>query len=887
MTNHGGIVVAAVSGVRLMKLDLGVTPTTFELLCVRVAVGSSSFVAVIVYRPGSAAISAAFFVQMSDVLDRLATFAEPVLLTGDVNIRLERSTDSDTGRFVEMLTARGLARITTDPTHSLGGALDVVVTRLDIMPSKVDVIDVGLSDHSLLRWTMPSARPCPVYTSRTGRSWSHLDVVAFRATLQSSLLCRPESWSTPDVDVLASLYDKEITSIVDTMIPVRTVRYVRRPSDPWFDDECRAMKRSVRYLERESRRAASLDGAASTAATNAWFIRRREYRDLRKRKRESFWMAKIDAERSTPRQLWHSIDTLMGRRQAPTSVAITADEMHRFFDSKVADVRASTSDAPPPSFSAAPLGCVLRMFRPLTVADVVTAVRLLPDKQCNSDPLPTRLLKENIDVLAPFLVDLFNRSLTLGVVPSVFKSAYITPLLKKVDLDPADARSYRPISNLSVLSKLLERLVARPLIDYLQTSKLLPKLQSAYRAHHSTESAVLKVLADILGAVDRGDLAMLTLLDLSAAFDTVDHKTLLHRLEVSYGVSGTAHRWFVSYLSGRSQFVRCGSSSSLPETVLFGVPQGSVLGPILFLLYTADLLGLVETHGLQPHLYADDTQILGSCLPGGTTQLQNRVSACIDEVALWMKSNRLLLNTAKTDVLWCASSRRQHQIPDDPLRVGSEYVQPVRSVRNLGIYLDADLSMNTHITRTVSCCFAVLRQIRSISRSVSQPVVQSLVVSLVISRLDYGSATLAGLPSCKLDRLQSVLNAAARLIHSSRKSDHVTPLLYDLHWLRVPERITFRLAVLAYRCQNGLAPQYLADDLHRVAEVESRRRLRSASTAALTVPPTVRSTIGDRAFSVAAARAWNGLPFSVTSSVSLPVFRKRLKTVLFSRSFPS
>jgi len=113
-------------------------------------------------------------------------------------------------------------------------------------------------------------------------------------------------------------------------------------------------------------------------------------------------------------------------------------------------------------------------------------------------------------------------------------------------------------------------------------------------------------------------------------------------------------------------------------------------------------------------------------------------------------------------MIW--SSRRQHQIPDEPLRVGSDLVQPVRSVHNLGIHLDSHLSMNTHVTRTVSCCFAVLRQIRSISRSVSQPVVQSLIVSLVISRLDYGSATLAGLPACQLDRLQSVLNAAARLI---------------------------------------------------------------------------------------------------------------------------
>ena len=197
----------------------------------------------------------------------------------------------------------------------------------------------------------------------------------------------------------------------------------------------------------------------------------------------------------------------MGRGHAPTPVAVSADEMHCFFDAKVAGVRASTSDAPAPSFSAAPLGCVLRVFRPLTVADVVAAVRVLPDKQCTSDPLPTRLLKDNVDVLAPFLVEMFNRSLALGVVPSVFKSAYVTPLLKKADLDPADAKSYRPISNLTVLSKLLERLVARQLLDYLTTSKLLPTLQSAYRAHHSTETAVLRVLADILLAVDSGDLA--------------------------------------------------------------------------------------------------------------------------------------------------------------------------------------------------------------------------------------------------------------------------------------------------------------------------------------------------------------------------------------------
>lgn len=138
-----------------------------------------------------------------------------------------------------------------------------------------------------------------------------------------------------------------------------------------------------------------------------------------------------------------------------------------------------------------------------------------------------------------------------------------------------------------------------------------------------------------------------------------------------------------------------------------------------------------------------------------------------------------------------------------------------------------------------------------------------------------------------MDHLQSVMNAAARLICRARKFDHITPLLRDLHWLRVPERITFRLAVLAYRCQHGLGPSYLAADLQRVVDVESRQRLRSASSDALVVPRTFHPTIGDRSFQVAAARAWNSLPLTVTSSSSLTVFRRRLKNELFTRSYCS
>jgi hypothetical protein len=159
------------------------------------------------------------------------------------------------------------------------------------------------------------------------------------------------------------------------------------------------------------------------------------------------------------------------------------------------------------------------------------------------------------------------------------------------------------------------------------------------------------------------------------------------------------------------------------------------------------------------------------------------------------------------------------------------------------------------------------------------------VAALVVSKLDYGNATLAGLPAVQLNRLQTVLNAAARLIFTARKYEHITPLLRELHWLRIPERITFKLATLVYRSQQGTVPQYLSEQLHRVADIESRRPLRSSSTAALVVPVTRCSTIGDRAFSVAASRAWNSLPPTVQSAGTLDLFRRRLKTELFQRSF--
>ena len=272
-----------------------------------------------------------------------------------------------------------------------------------------------------------------------------------------------------------------------------------------------------------------------------------------------------------------------------------------------------------------------------------------PSKSCCLDPVPTDILKELLPVILPFVTNMCNASLQEGTLPVSQRHALVTPGLKKANADPTDAKNYRPISNLTFISKVVERLVCRQLVSFLEKNGLIPSLQSAYRRGHSTETAVLKILSDILLAADRGEVTLLGLLDLSAAFDTVDHEILLDRLSTAFGIRSAALSWIKSFLQGRTQTVAFAGQQSSRSPVNCGVPQGSVLGPILFLLYTADVIGIARRHGLGVHSYADDTQLYLHTTAAALAEQTANLTTCITEINSWMTSNRLncRLNTSR------------------------------------------------------------------------------------------------------------------------------------------------------------------------------------------------------------------------------------------------
>ena len=259
---------------------------------------------------------------------------------------------------------------------------------------------------------------------------------------------------------------------------------------------------------------------------------------------------------------------------------------------------------------------------------------------------------------------------------------------------------------------------------------------------------------------------------------------------------------------------------------------------------------------------------------------------CFDEISAWMKSNRLKLNSDKTELIICASSHKLKQCDVAAVQLGDCQVSVSESVRNLGVHFDSTLSMETHVNKLVSSCFYQLRRLRSVRRCLTRSAAETLVHAFVTSRLDYCNSIYAGCPNKVLDKLQLIQNAAARIITGTCRTDHITPVLRDLHWLKIPQRVTFKLCLLVYKCLHNQAPEYLCGRLVQISSASGRSHLRSAGKGDLVVPRVATATYGGRAFDVAGPCAWNELPQALRDvSLSLDQFKNKLKTYLYTKSY--
>ena len=318
------------------------------------------------------------------------------------------------------------------------------------------------------------------------------------------------------------------------------------------------------------------------------------------------------------------------------------------------------------------------------------------------------------------------------------------------------------------------------------------------------------------------------------------------------------------------------------QNVSCGVPQGSVLGPVLFSLYTTQLGRVIDRYGLGRQLFADDSGLYDSFSPerNSITNSVERIESCCRDIKSWMSANMLKLNEGKTEAILCGP---QNKRPDLNSVTVCDAVIPFSStIRDLGLHLDRGVTLEDHISAVVKGCYFHLRSLGKLRPSLTVKAATAIAVALVLSRLDYCNSCLWGLPDQQLKRLQMVMNTAARIVTRTKRNDHITPVLKELHWLPVKQRIDHKVLSLVYKCVNGTAPVYLQDIVQQHAP---QRQLRSASQSRLRIPSfdeNRKKSLGFRAFRNAAPKLWNILPQSLKNSPSTTTFKKRLKTHLFS-----
>ena len=392
----------------------------------------------------------------------------------------------------------------------------------------------------------------------------------------------------------------------------------------------------------------------------------------------------------------------------------------------------------------------------------------------------------------------------------------------------------------------------------------------------------MRVCDDILRSLDEphGEV-ILVLLDLSAAFDTIDHALLLQRLHQRYGIEGKVLQWFESYLHQREQSVLINSSTSDPLTMEWGIPQGSIGGPILFVSYTAPVEDIIHAHGLSCIIYADDTQLYISMKSAERSVATNKIEQCICDIKAWMTKNYLVLNDSKTEVLHF-TSRYAKTSSISHITAGEAVVNLVPKARDLGVILDTHMTMRPHINSITRSASFALKKISSIRKYLDRQSCEKLVHAFISSRLDNCNSLLINLPDKDLRKLQRIQNSSARLIALTRKRNHITPVLFRLHWLPVYYRIIFKVLLLTYKTLSGMAPAYMSDIVRPYVPV---RTLRSSHSNLLQMPGARTVTYGERAFSIRAPKLWNALPMNIKQARSVYHFKKLLKQHLFKLAY--
>ena len=815
-----------------------------------------------------------FLEEFEDLLEMLSVMKEDWIIAGDVNFHLETD-EHYAALFKETLMTFNVVQYVNFPTHVQGHTLDMVLARYDSPNiTGTEVRNVELSDHFLITFDVVAEILQHEMKTVTCRNFS--DTEKFLVEVKERFSALTETFSTSTMGESVTAYNNTMSELYKEHYPSKTRQIKIVPNAPWFDSEYKNLRKQRRKAEKKYKK------TKLPSDKEAFIYLRKETTSLAFSKQKEYYAKKI-GECKGQKELFSCVNRLLDKQKEAVLPEHSSDQdlangFAKYFKEKISKIRQSFPKKGKSDTCSTPfVGTPLHEFEPTTEEEITSIILKYGIKCAPHDPIPVNILKTTYAVFIPIWKDLVNLSLSTGSMDCL-KCGVLLPALKAMDdlMDSDQYKNYRPLTNLVFVGKLIERVVKMRMDAHLDTNNLHCENQYGYKTNHSTELLMTKVTNDLLIAADNKNPTLVMFLDLSAAFDTVDQEKLLNILEKELGFRGTALKWFKSFLQGRTQKVKVGETYSDETTLDFGVAQGSILGPPLFNAYTRTFPGRVKvTVKFTVEGYADDHQLLKEFNVMFQFEILGEgIEKCFREIDDWMKEFFLKLNPSKTKIMIVAPPSIRQQILINGTFINGQCIRFVDCAKNLGVLLDSELTMTAQVNKVVASCFITIRLFSRIKYFLIQEQLNTLVCSMIFSTLDYCNVLYYGLNSNLIKKMQRVQNCAARLVLKINRFDKVDldEVYKKLHWLRIKERIVYKVLLIVHKSVHGVAPDELSALFH-VVHSDRTKKL---------VAKKCNGVIGDRAISVCGPKLWNALPLGMRVEESTDVFKKSLKTFLFS-----
>ena len=796
------------------------------------------------------------------------------VVTGDFNYNtLNPNSGKHIGNLCTQLQLQNVICTPTRITEKSSSCIDFVMVSNNSKVFATGNLPVGFSDHNLVYMSYKAciikAKPKIVKT----RSYRKFNIEEFQNDLSNM------DWNVVfqanDPSAAWNCFKNIFKTISDKHAPVVEVR-VKGNQPPWFNEEIISMCKDRDYYKGK---------AQKTGSASDWETYRHvknQTNNTIKQAKKGYYCNCIEENRHNGKQLWKVIKSILPSKSHHSIKEVIVDgkpfseptDVANHFNDFFVNVGLELAQAfDNTNISSAP-GPDLTSYHHLQFSNIEVdfvckqLLNLGTGKATGIDGLNSKLLKAGAHQIAKPLTHIMNCSISTATIPPEWKTAIVTPIFKSGTR--SDCSNYRPISVLPVVSKILERAVHRQVYNHLLDHNLLTDTQSGFRPQHSTLTAAIDVTDDILSNMDNGKLTGAVFLDLKKAFDTVDHQVLLSKL-AKLGILNTELTWFTNYLSNRYQCTVVNNAHSEYKCIPVGVPQGSILGPLLFICFINDLPNVISESKII--LYADDTAIMYNAPT--VSEVNEVLNKEVASVSMWMAKNKLTVNASKTKVMLFGSQRKTKNATLN-VHLKNIKLEQVPVFKYLGLWFDPHLKWDTHINKVASKISQKTGVLRRIRQYIDQSTMCMLYNAIVLPHIDYCCPIWSSAPSKYVNKIQILQNHAARLTLGCKVRDkHVSEIYEELKWMNVQQRCNYFKATLMYKCINGLAPENLAQSV-RDRKLPHSYCTRSQSSGNIYIERS-RTDWGRRTFRDSGARLWNNLPTYVKNSVNVQSLKMNLK----------